>query len=248
MAERGADIAEAKPEPVLGAATAPGSAANWRQTLWAMVAIQFVTAVANSVLTPIMPLFLPELGVTSTSEIAIWAGILGGSTSFVAAFTSPIWGRLSDRHGRKVMLIRSSIAIGIFTGLMGVAVNVWQMFAFRGLMGIFAGFSAAAIALVASQVPEDRLGYSLGWLSTGQLVGSLVGPVIGGLLADLTGSYRIPFFCTSATLFLATAAVWFIVHEQFTKTAKERRARLDLEQPRSRWRARRPCWRCFSCC
>ena len=96
------------------------------------------------------------------------------------------------------MLIRSSIAIGIFTGLMGVAVNVWQMFAFRGLMGIFAGFSAAAIALVASQVPEDRLGYSLGWLSTGQLVGSLVGPVIGGLLADLTGSYRIPFFCTSA--------------------------------------------------
>ena len=186
MAERGADIAETKPEPVLGAATAPGSASNWRQTLWAMVAIQFVTAMANSVLTPIMPLFLPELGVAGTSEIAIWAGILGGSTSFVAAFTSPIWGRLSDRHGRKVMLIRSSIAIGIFTGLMGVAVNVWQMFAFRGLMGIFAGFSAAAIALVASQVPEDRLGYSLGWLSTGQLVGSLVGPVIGGLLADLT--------------------------------------------------------------
>ena len=110
------------------------------------------------------------------SEVAIWAGILAGSTSFVAAFTSPIWGRLSDRHGRKVMLIRSSIAIGIFTGLMGVAANVWQMFAFRGLMGIFAGFSAAAIALVASQVPEDRLGYSLGWLSTGQLVGSLVGP------------------------------------------------------------------------
>src|SRR3954451_513764 len=217
MAERGAEAAEAKPEEPASAALAAGSAANWRQTLWAMVAIQFVTAMANSVLTPIMPLFLPELGVTSTSEIAIWAGILAGVTSFVAAFTSPIWGRLSDRHGRKVMLIRSSIAIGIFTGLMGVAVNVWQMFAFRGLMGIFAGFSAAAIALVASQAPEDRLGYSLGWLSTGQLVGSLVGPVIGGLLADLTGSYRLPFFCTSAILFAATAAVWFIVQEQFTR-------------------------------
>lgn len=216
MAERGAEKVKATPdEPVTGAAS--GSAANWRQTLWAMVAIQFVTAMANSVLTPIMPLFLPELGVTDSSGIAIWAGILAGSTSFVAAFTSPIWGRLSDRHGRKVMLIRSSIAIGIFTGLMGVAVNVWQMFAFRGLMGIFAGFSAAAIALVASQVPEDRLGYSLGWLSTGQLVGSLVGPVIGGLLADMTGSYRIPFFCTSAVLFAATMAVWFIVQEQFAK-------------------------------
>jgi MFS transporter, DHA1 family, multidrug resistance protein len=90
-------------------------------------------------------------------------------------------------------------------------------------MGIFAGFSAAAIALVASQVPEDRLGYSLGWLSTGQLVGSLVGPVIGGLLADLTGSYRIPFFCTSATLFMATAAVWFIVQEQFARPQRSGR-------------------------
>ena len=204
-----------------GAGTSAASASpRWRQTLWAMVAIQFVTAMANSVLTPIMPLFLPELGVATESGVAIWAGILAGVTSFVAAFASPLWGRLSDRHGRKLMLIRSSIAIGIFTALMGIAANVWQMFAFRGLMGVFAGFSAAAIALVASQVPEDRLGYSLGWLSTGQLVGSLVGPIIGGLLADLTGSYRIPFYCTSATLFLATAAVWFIVQEQFTKPQK----------------------------
>src|SRR5215212_6353565 len=222
MAECGTGIPEAKPEPdpVGTAAAAPGSAANWRQTLWAMVAIQFVTAVANSVLTPIMPLFLPELGVTSTSEIAIWAGILAGVTSFVAAFTSPIWGKLSDRHGRKVMLIRSSIAIGIFTGLMGVAANVWQMFAFRGLMGIFAGFSAAAIALVASQVPEDRLGYSLGWLSTGQLVGSLIGPIVGGLLADATGSYRIPFYVTAATILVAMGLVWFTVHEEFTRPGK----------------------------
>jgi DHA1 family multidrug resistance protein-like MFS transporter len=206
-----------------GGAIAPGSARNWRQTLWAMVAIQFVTAMANSVLTPIMPLFLPELGVETASGVAIWAGILAGVTSFVAAFASPLWGRLSDRHGRKLMLIRSSIAIGIFTALMGVAADVWQMFALRGLMGVFAGFSAAAIALVASQVPEDRLGYSLGWLSTGQLVGSLVGPVIGGVLADLTGSYRIPFYCTSATLFLATAAVWLIVQEQFTRPQKSAR-------------------------
>jgi len=60
-------------------------------------------------------------------------------------------------------------------------------------LGIFAGFSAAAIALVASQVPEDRLGYSLGWLSTGQLVGSLVGPAYG-LLVEQAG-YR-PRFTT----------------------------------------------------
>src|SRR5712671_8043378 len=180
-----------------------GEAAQWRQTLWAMVGIQFVMTMAFSMLTPIMPLFLPALGVESASAIAVWAGILNGVTSLVAAFASPLWGTVADRHGRKLMLLRSSLAIGLFTALMGAADNVWQFFAFRALMGVFAGFSSAAIALVASQVPENRLGYSLGWLSTGQLVGSLVGPIIGGILADMTGSYRIPFYCTSATIFLA---------------------------------------------
>ena len=72
MAERGAGTAAAKPEEPASAAFAAsafGSAANWRQTLWAMVAIQFVMAMAISVLTPIMPLFLPELGVASPSGI-----------------------------------------------------------------------------------------------------------------------------------------------------------------------------------
>jgi DHA1 family multidrug resistance protein-like MFS transporter len=191
-------------------------AANWRKTLWAMVLIQLVMAMANSMLSPIMPLFLPELGVRSEAAIDIWAGILNGTTSFVAAFASPLWGQLADRHGRKLMLLRSSLAIGFFTALMGVSANVWQFFSCRALMGVFAGFSSAAIALVASQVPESRLGYSLGWLSTGQLVGSLIGPLLGGILADLTGSYRIPFYCTAAMIFVTMTLVWFAVHEEFT--------------------------------
>src|SRR5215469_1072112 len=150
---------------------AGAAAAHWRQTLWAMVAIQFVMTGAFSMLTPIMPLFLPVLGVTTPSGIDIWAGILNGVTSFIAAFASPLWGRVADRRGRKLMLLRSTLAIGGFTALMGIAANIWQFFAFRALMGAFAGFSSAAIALVASQAPEGRLGFALGWLNTGQLVG-----------------------------------------------------------------------------
>ena len=203
------------------AAEADGAAAvQWQRTLWVMVGIQFIMTGAFSVLSPIMPLLLPELGVETASAVDLWAGILNGVTSFVAAFASPVWGRVADRRGRKLMLLRSSIAIGLFTALMGVAVNVWQFFAFRALMGVFAGFSSAAIALVASQAPEGRLGYALGWLSTGQLVGSLVGPLIGGVLADLTGSYRIPFYWTSATILLSTGLVWFAVHERFVAPPK----------------------------
>ena len=193
-----------------GFAAAACAAANWRQTLWALVAIQFIMTMAFSMLTPIMPLLLPELGVQTEAAINLWAGILAGSTSFIAAFASPLWGSVADRHGRKLMLLRSSLAIAVFTVLMGIAANVWQFFACRALMGVFAGFSSAAIALVASQVPEERLGFSLGWLSTGQLVGSLIGPIFGGILADMTGSYRIPFYCTAATIFLAAGLVWFV--------------------------------------
>jgi DHA1 family multidrug resistance protein-like MFS transporter len=194
-----------------------GVAAHWQHTLWAMVGIQFVMTMAFSMLTPIMPLFLPELGVHSAAGIDIWAGILSGITSFVAAFASPLWGRVADTHGRKLMLLRSSFAVGFFAMFMGLSANVWQFFGARALMGVFAGFSSSAIALVASQVPEGRLGYSLGWLSTGQLVGSLVGPIIGGGLADLTGSYRIPFYLTSATIFVSLGFVWFGVHEEFVR-------------------------------
>src|SRR5665213_4252781 len=67
-----------------------GEAAHWRQTLWAMVGIQFVMTMAFSMLTPIMPLFLPQLGVHSAAAIDIWAGILSGITSFIAAFASPL--------------------------------------------------------------------------------------------------------------------------------------------------------------
>ena len=193
-----------------------------------MVGIQFVMTMSFSMLTPIMPLFLPVLGVQSESAIDLWAGILAGVTSFVAAFASPLWGRLADRHGRKLMLLRSSVAIGLFAGLMGAAGNVWQLFAFRALMGVFAGFSSTAIALVAGQVPEERLGFALGWLSTGQLVGSLVGPLLGGGLADLTGSYRIPFYCTSAIILLSTSFVWFGVHERFVAVTQGRGGRALL--------------------
>jgi len=153
-----------------------------------MVGIQFIMTMSFSILSPIMPLFLPELGVTQPAQIALWAGILNGTTAFVAAFASPLWGGVADRRGRKLMLLRSSFAISFFTALMGLSLSVWQFFAARALMGAFAGFSASAIALVASQVPEQRLGYALGWLSTGQLVGGLVGPVVGGAIVVIANA------------------------------------------------------------
>ncbi len=206
------DAAPSRPPPPIDAPEPE----DWARTLWVMVGMQFIMTLSFTVLSPILPLFLPELGVHAPAAIDWWTGILNGITSLVAAFVSPIWGRLSDRHGRKLMLLRSSLAIAFFSALMGLSQTVWQFFGVRALMGAFAGFSAASITLVASQVPERKLGFALGWLSTGQLVGGLAGPIVGGLVADLTGSYRVPFFFTAGLSAVTMALAWALVRERFT--------------------------------
>ncbi|MFD1675717.1 MFS transporter [Alicyclobacillus fodiniaquatilis] len=133
-------------------------------------------------MSPFLPLYLIQLGVHPIARVDVWSGLLSSCSPLIAAFTSPIWGSMADRFGRKAMVLRSSIAISIFTLLMGLSQNVWELFILRTAMGMFSGFSASAIALVATQVEDKRLGYALGWLSTGQLVGSLIGPLFGGAL------------------------------------------------------------------
>ncbi|WP_158745704.1 MFS transporter [Acidisphaera sp. L21] len=191
----------------------PEAAPDWKRTLAVMVGAQIGMNLGFTVLSPVMPLYLPVLGVQDPGAIDLWAGILASVTSFIAAFVSPFWGRVADRRGRKLMVLRSCFAICVFIGLMSVVQSAWQLLALRALMGAFAGFNAATITLVASQVPMQRLGYSLGWLSTGQLVGTLVGPVVGGVIADVTGSYRAPFLVTSAICLACGLFVLKLVQE-----------------------------------
>jgi DHA1 family multidrug resistance protein-like MFS transporter len=205
-----------------------GETQHWQRTLWTMVGVQFVMSISFSILSPIMPLFLPELGVVSREAVDVWAGVLASITSFVAIFTAPLWGSLADRYGRKLMVLRSTLGIALFTLLMGLAQSPWHMVAIRAGMGALAGFNSAATLLVSTQVPEQRLGSSLGWLGTGQLVGSLIGPIIGGGVADLTGSYRIPFFFAGVISLVAFAGTWWFVPERFTPPtgARQRRSLL----------------------
>ena len=202
------------PEPP--AARPDDGAANWRRTLMVMIGLQIGMNAGFTVLAPIMPLFLPEIGVRDPAAINLWAGILACVTPFLAAAMSPIWGRVADRRGRRLMVLRSCVAIGAFIGLMSLVQNEWQLLGLRAGMGVFAGFNAACIAMVATQVPSNRLGYALGWLSTGQLVGTLVGPLVGGAIADVTGSFRAPFVLTSVICFISAGVVYWLVQERFT--------------------------------
>lgn len=185
----------------------------WKTVLWIMAAVQFCMSIAFSSSNPFMALYVEQLGVHNVHHVDVLTGIIQGLTPLMAALMSPFWGSLSDRSGRKMMVLRSTIAIAIFTGILGLAQSTWQLMIIRALQGSFSGFSGASIALVASVIPEDRLGFALGWIQTSSMIGTLVGPLLGGFAADYTHNYHMVFFLTTIFAFTAFVITWIFVKE-----------------------------------
>ena len=202
-------VSPAAASPDLSQQGAPG----WTKTLWLMVCVQFVMSASQTSSSPVLPLYLKTLGIDSEGAIEFWTGVLVSLPFLISAFAAPLWGSVADRRGRKMMVIRSSLANCLLMIGMGFSQHLWHLVAMRALMGVFSGFSAAAIALVATQAPSNRLGYALGWLSTGQLVGALVGPVLGGIVADLSDSNRLVFFAGGIAALMVSLTALTVTEE-----------------------------------
>lgn len=204
---------------------------SWKRTLWIMAITQGLMMMAFTSSDTFLPLFIEQLGVHDMREINVWSGVIFSSGFLMSALVSPLWGSLADRKGRKLMVMRSTLAIAIFTCLMGFTFSVWQLFAIRILQGVFSGFSGAAIALVATKIPEERLGFALGWLASAAMFGSLVGPLAGGVLVDTVHNYRVVFFLTSGFALLAFAiTALFIKKDTVTANADPVQPKLTLRQ------------------
>jgi DHA1 family multidrug resistance protein-like MFS transporter len=185
-----------------------------------MVAIRTAMSMSFSIAQPFLPLYLIQLGEHGSGVIEIWSGVINSSNFLTSAIASPLWGSLSDRIGRKVMVIRSSIAACVFLSFAGFAQNVWELLVAQICAGFFGGLSAATMALVGAQVPEERLGFSLGWLATGQIVGTLIGPLIGGAIADHFNNYRIVYFTGATAALIVTLVCVSVVQERFERPAE----------------------------
>jgi DHA1 family multidrug resistance protein-like MFS transporter len=186
----------------------PNPDAFWRRTFAAMVSVQFIIAAAFSIVPPVIPLMLPQLGVVEIDEISVWSGWVLGVTPLTAGIMAPVWGRLVDTLDRRNIILVACGAAAICTLLMSVATSAWQLLALRFSMGFFGGHIVAVLAFVTGVCPPARLGWALGWLSTAQLAGMLLGPLIGGSIADALDSYRAPFVAGGcASMFVAFAVL-----------------------------------------
>ena len=186
---------------------------HWKRNLWVCVLGSFSTIVAMTLLLPFLPLYVQQLGVQQPAAIARWSGLAYGATFFSAALTAPLWGRLADRYGRKLMLIRASLGMAIAMSLIGMATAPWQLVALRLLAGLLGGYASGSTILVAAQTPKGQTGWALGVLSSGIMAGNVVGPLLGGVLPPLIG-IRQTFWLTGAVIFLAFLATTFLLKEQ----------------------------------
>lgn len=185
---------------------------HWRRNLVVCLIGSFTTLVAMTLLLPFLPLYVEELGVSGHAGIVQWSGIAYGATFLAAALVAPLWGRLGDRYGRKLMLVRASFGMAVCMSLMGMVQDVWQLVALRLLVGLAGGYSSGSTILVAMQTPKDRSGWALGTLSAGIMAGNLVGPLIGGALPPRIG-IRATFLIAGGIIFLAFLATTFLIKE-----------------------------------
>ncbi len=195
---------------------------HWRRNFVIVGLGSFTTIVAMTVLLPFLPLYVAELGMHDRADIAQWSGIAYGATFFAAALVAPLWGRLADRYGRKLMLVRASLGMAVAMSLIGMVDSVWQLVAVRLFAGLAGGYASGSTILVATQTPKSRTGWALGVISSGIMAGNLVGPLAGGVLPPLIG-IRGTFWIAGGFIFLTFLATTFLLRED-RKPVQVRRA------------------------
>ncbi len=185
----------------------------WRQNLIVCLLGSFTTIVAMTLILPFLPLYIEQLGVKEHAAIVQWSGVAYGATFLTAALVAPLWGRLADLYGRKLMLIRASLGMAVAMSLMGMATDIWQLVFLRLLTGLLGGYASGSTLLVATQTPKARTGWALGTLSSGIMAGNLVGPLIGGALPPLIG-IRQTFWLAGGVIFMTFLATSFFIKEE----------------------------------
>ncbi len=162
---------------------------------------------------PFLPLYISnELGVTDVGQVAFWTGLTLGATPAVTAISAPLWGRVGDRYGSKLLVVRSLTAFVLTKAAMAFVTAPWQLFALRALLGLFAGYGALTVSMAAESVPRERMASAIGIVQMGQRLGPAMGPVMGGVLAPLVGLRR-AFLVAAAFYFVALILVALVYRE-----------------------------------
>lgn len=172
---------------------------NWKLVVALMVSFALLMSSSYTMLIPFLPIYMQKELNADASLVSLWSGFTYAITFAVSAFVAPLWGKLSDKMGKKPMIIRSSILIAITYFLGGIVQTPFQLFLVRAFQGVAAGLWPACLVMISAYVPKNKLGFSMGLMQSANICGGILGPLFGGLLATSLGM-RNSFFISSAVL------------------------------------------------
>ncbi len=202
-----------------------------RRTLIVLSFTLVVVTLGYGLVIPIFPFYIQELG-GSGGEM----GMLVALSALTELLFGPLWGSVSDRIGRKRVLMVGVFGYGVSLLLMGVASQLWMLFAARALSGLLtAATMPSAMAYVGDTTAEDERGGGIGWLGSAAGLGIIVGPGVGGWLGQ--GSLSLPFFVGAGLAWTALLLVGFLLPETMISSGRSHRTGGHGLQLRSLWDA-----------
>ena len=171
----------------------------------------FIDSMGIGIILPVAPKLVMELTGLPLAEAAPIGGWLTFAYAIMQFVFSPVLGNISDRYGRKPVLMCSLAALSVDYVLMGYAPTITWLFIGRIIAGIAGATFATANAVVADVIPADQRAKFFGMNGAAWGMGFIVGPVVGGLL----GQYRprVPFFAAAAFTALNFTLALFILRE-----------------------------------
>lgn len=207
---------------------------------WLMASV-FVVALGYGVVLPILPFFLERLLADSSRFSISWhVGAVTAAYAFAMFLFAPLWGRLSDKVGRRRVIL---LGLGGFTAMLGAfgfSADLWFAYASRILGGLFASsILPVASAYIADMGSPDLRARRFAWMGTAGLLGFLAGPMLGAWLADASGAWisvaersgvnlvSMPFLVAAAL----GAAVWFLVYLGLPRHARSAAEFTARDQP-----------------
>jgi DHA1 family multidrug resistance protein-like MFS transporter len=169
-----------------------------RRQLAVLMTAMFVYMIGFGIIMPITPFYSKSLGAT-----ALDLGLLMASYSLMQFLFAPLWGRLSDRFGRRPIIVAGLVGLGVSFILFGLSTSLWMLFLARILGGVLSsGIFPASLAYIADVTSKKERGQAMGLLGAASGLGIIFGPAVSGFIAVL--GLSMPFFA-AGLLSLATA-------------------------------------------
>jgi len=194
-----------------------------KHIFWIIIGIVLLNSIGMSVVLPLLPFIVGKY--LPSEQIVVGMSALMSVFAACTFFAAPIFGSLSDRYGRKYILIFSLLGSVIGYVLFGIGGALWVLFLGRIIDGLTAGNISILFAYISdSTEPKERAKW-FGYIGSAMGIGKLGGPALGGLLGGI--SLSLPFFVTAGLIFISGLATYFLLPESLVPEKRTKHLTLN---------------------